>query len=85
MSFRLESITLGNPAPCLSKVSSSMALSRAPPAGLGFEPLFRAKIRGNLSAVALPRVIGVNLRQRSVRSRTVFSFAASHEESVRSN
>ncbi|KAL8517035.1 hypothetical protein ACS0TY_015317 [Phlomoides rotata] len=81
MSVRLESITLGNPTPCSSKVASSMALCRAPPAGLGFEPLFRPKIRGNLSVVALPRVIGVNLRQRSLRSRTVFSFAASHEES----
>ncbi|KAH6788141.1 Transmembrane proteins 14C [Perilla frutescens var. hirtella] len=55
-----------------------MALCHAPPASLGFEGSLRGKIHGNLS---LPRVLGVSLRQRTVRNRTVFSFAASHEES----
>ncbi|KAK6118190.1 hypothetical protein DH2020_048091 [Rehmannia glutinosa] len=58
-----------------------MALCHAPPASLGFETLFRAKIHCKASIPMLPRVIGVNLRQRSVRKRSVFSFAASHEES----
>lgn len=78
----MESIAFTNPSPTFNRAAaaSSMALCHAPPASLGFEGLLRAKISGKVS---LPRVVGVSLRQRTVRNRTVFSFAASHEESVR--
>ncbi|KAI3473087.1 hypothetical protein Pfo_030379 [Paulownia fortunei] len=85
MSIRLEPITLRNPSPSLNRAASSMALCHAPPASLGFEALFRAKTHCKVSIPALRRVLGVNLRQRSVRNRSFFSFAASHEESKASD
>ncbi|XP_057804401.1 protein FATTY ACID EXPORT 3, chloroplastic isoform X2 [Salvia miltiorrhiza] len=81
MSVRLESTAFINPYPTLTRAASTMALCHAPPTSLGFEGLLRARINGKLSLPQLPRVLGVNLRQRTVRNRTVFSFAASHEES----
>ncbi|KAI3474294.1 hypothetical protein Pfo_029082 [Paulownia fortunei] len=85
MSIRLEPITLRNPSPSLNRAASSMALCHAPPASLGFEALFRAKTHCKVSIPALRRVLGVNLRQRRVRNRSFFSFAASHEESKASD
>ncbi|XP_047983055.1 protein FATTY ACID EXPORT 3, chloroplastic [Salvia hispanica] len=78
MSVRLESIKFRNSFPNINRPASTMPLCHAPPTTLGFQPLLPPKINVNLS---LPRLLGVNLRQITLRNRTVFSFAASHEES----
>ncbi|XP_041996505.1 protein FATTY ACID EXPORT 3, chloroplastic-like isoform X2 [Salvia splendens] len=78
MSVRLESIKFRNSFPNINRPASTMALCHSPPTTLGFQPLLPPKINVNLS---LPRLLGVNLRQITLRNRTVFSFAASHEES----
>ncbi|KAK4481262.1 hypothetical protein RD792_012146 [Penstemon davidsonii] len=81
--MRLESITFRNPNPSLNRASSSsMALCNAPPVWIGFEAFCGAKIQCKLSiAAATPKGLGLTLRQRNVRNRSVYSFAASHEDS----
>ncbi|KAL8038941.1 hypothetical protein ABFX02_10G003100 [Erythranthe guttata] len=79
MSIGLESISLRNPSPALVRAAPSMAMCHAPPSSLGLGPVFRTQIHFK---AAIPPFLGVNLPLRSVRKPSIFSFAASHEESA---
>ncbi|KAL8038940.1 hypothetical protein ABFX02_10G003100 [Erythranthe guttata] len=82
MSIGLESISLRNPSPALVRAAPSMAMCHAPPSSLGLGPVFRTQIHFK---AAIPPFLGVNLPLRSVRKPSIFSFAASHEESKASD
>ncbi|KAK4396014.1 protein FATTY ACID EXPORT 3, chloroplastic [Sesamum angolense] len=72
MTITLESITFRNPTPRFHTPSLT------PPPSLTFHPFSTPP---NLSIPLPPRLLSLNLRPTSLRTRSVFSFAASHEES----
>ncbi|KAA8517637.1 hypothetical protein F0562_015111 [Nyssa sinensis] len=88
MSARVQSFTLTNPNPSrrLFLKRASTALCRPPPspASLRFETLQPHRVTVVARAVSLKGfVLGLlPLHRLSFKNRSVFSFAASHEESV---
>ncbi|GMP86131.1 hypothetical protein CsSME_00039028 [Camellia sinensis var. sinensis] len=80
MGFTLESFTLANPNPSFSPFSKRASMALCPSqTSLRFESLIRPP-----RIFVCPRGLGLGLlplHEQGLRNRSVFSFAASHEES----